>query len=59
MGWSVSRSVGASTYPLSVRAPYSSIVLERCHTVPLMRERIFIELMTSDRELKASREGSK
>ena len=29
----------------------------KVHTPP--RERIFIELMTSDRKLKASREGSK
>ena len=36
----------------------------RCHVRPLRegaasRERIFIELVTSDRKLKASREGSK
>jgi len=35
---------------------------EVAHQLPakvLPRERIFIELMTSDRKLKASREGSK
>ena len=35
------------------------VVVDVRHVLDLRRERIFIALMTSDRKLKASREGSK
>jgi len=46
--------------PLTLASVFLSLQRRtRCEPVLPRRERIFIELMTSDRKLKASREGSK
>ena len=56
---------GCGTLGGAGRAGARILCMPRCNRKgltlphPTMRERIFIELMTSDRKVKASREGSK